>query len=134
MSRINRRVEGFGLIELMVAMAIGLLLTLGILTIYLDMSRSNAELGKTNLQIENGRLAIQMLRDELSHAGFWNGYIVEFDDLTLTGVPTDYPSALPAPCRRLVRPTRTGLRPTRAMPWGWPCNCTPMCLQAAPPS
>lgn len=98
MSRINRRVEGFGLIELMVAMAIGLLLTLGILTIYLDMSRSNAELGKTNLQIENGRLAIQMLRDELSHAGFWNGYIAEFDDLTLTGVPTDYPSALPAPC------------------------------------
>lgn len=98
MNSIFRQFRGFGLIELMVAMAIGLLLTVGILTIYLDMSRSNSEMARTNVQIENGRLAIQMLRDDLTHAGFWNGYISEFDDLTLTTVPADYPAALPAPC------------------------------------
>ncbi|MDP3845551.1 MAG: PilW family protein [Pseudomonas sp.] len=90
--------RGFGLIELMVAMTLGLLLTVGILTLYLDMSRSSAELAKTNLQIENGRLAIQLLRDDLVHAGFWNGFIPEFDDLTLETVPVDYPATLPAPC------------------------------------
>ena len=90
--------RGFGLIELMVAMTLGLLLTVGILTLYLDMSRSSAELAKTNLQIENGRLAIQLLRDDLVHAGFWNGFIPEFDDLTLDTVPTDYPATTPTPC------------------------------------
>lgn len=90
--------RGFGLIELMVAMAIGLFLTTGILAIYLNMSTSSAEMAKTNLQIENGRLAIQLLRDDLVHAGFWNGYIPEFDDLTLSTVPLDYPTLLPAPC------------------------------------
>ena len=92
------RYQGFGLIELMVAMALGLLLTTGILTLYLNMSRSSSELAKTNLQIENGRLAIQLLRDDLVHAGFWNGYVPEFDDLTLSAIPSDYPATTPTPC------------------------------------
>ncbi|MFZ3185865.1 MAG: PilW family protein [Pseudomonas sp.] len=92
------RQRGFGLIELMVAMAIGLFLTAGILAIYLNMSLSNAEMAKTNVQIENGRLAIQLLREDLVHAGFWNGFIPEFDDLTLSTAPADYPAALPEPC------------------------------------
>ena len=92
------RNDGFGLIELMVAMALGLLLTTGILTLYLNMSRSSSEMAKTNLQIENGRLAIQLLRDDLLHAGFWNGFVPEFDDLTLTAVPGDYPATTPTPC------------------------------------
>ena len=92
------RTHGFGLIELMVAMALGLLLTTGILTLYLNMSRSSSELAKTNQQIENGRLAIQLLRDDLVHAGFWNGFVPEFDDLTLSSVPVDYPATTPTPC------------------------------------
>ncbi|OHC28479.1 MAG: pilus assembly protein PilW [Pseudomonadales bacterium RIFCSPLOWO2_12_59_9] len=92
------RQRGFGLIELMVAMAIGLFLTAGILAIYLNMSLSNAEMAKTNVQIENGRLAIQLLREDLVHAGFWNGFIPEFDDLTLATAPSDYPTAVPTPC------------------------------------
>jgi type IV pilus assembly protein PilW len=92
------RYQGFGLIELMVAMALGLLLTTGILTLYLNMSRSSSEMAKTNLQIENGRLAIQLMRNDLAHAGFWNGFIPEFDDLTLSAVPSDYPATIPPPC------------------------------------
>lgn len=90
--------RGFGLLELMVAMAIGLFLTTGILALYLNMSRSSAEMARTNVQIENGRLAIQLLREDLVHAGFWSGYIPEFDDLTLSTAPVDYPAVLPTPC------------------------------------
>ena len=92
------RQSGFGLIELMVAMVIGLLITSATLTLYLDMTRSNNELTKVNTQMENGRLAIQVLRDDLTHAGFWNGFTPEFDNLTETAIPADYPTAIPAPC------------------------------------
>lgn len=98
MSAFATKNHGFGLLELMVAMALGLLLTTGILTLYLNMSRSSSEMAKTNLQIENGRLAIQLLRDDLAHAGFWNGFIPEFDDLTLSAVPSDFPATIPTPC------------------------------------
>lgn len=90
--------RGFGLIELMVAMAIGLVLMAATLTLYLDMSRSNAEMARTNAQIENGAMAIELLREDIQHAGFWDGFVPEFDDLTLTSIPADYPTALPDPC------------------------------------
>ncbi|WP_186416283.1 PilW family protein [Stutzerimonas stutzeri] len=89
---------GFGLIELMVAMTLALVLSAATLTLYLNMSRSNSELAKTNSQMEHGRLAIRLLRDDLMHAGFLDGYLPEFDDLTATAAPADYPLAVPTPC------------------------------------
>lgn len=92
------RANGFGLIELLVAMAIGLLLMGATLTLYLDLSRSNQEMARVNQQIEAGAIAMQLLREDIQHAGFWNGYVPEFDDFTFTGTPSDYPSAVPDPC------------------------------------
>lgn len=89
---------GFGLIELMVAMTLALILSAATLTLYLNMSRSNSELAKTNSQMEHGRLAIRLLRDDLMHAGFLDGYLPDFDDLTATSAPADYPTVLPTPC------------------------------------
>lgn len=89
---------GFGLIELLVAMAIGLLLMGATLTLYLDLTRSNQDMARINQQIESGSIAIQLLREDLQHAGFWNGYVPDFDDFTYTAVPTDYPAAEPDPC------------------------------------
>ena len=51
-----------------------------ILTLFLDLSRSSVDMAKTNVQIENGSMAMQLLRDDLTHAGFWNGFIPEFDE------------------------------------------------------
>lgn len=90
--------RGFGLIELMVAMTISLVLVAATLTLYLDMSRNNNELAKTNMQMESGRLAIALLRDDLIHAGFWDGFIPMFDDMTAKVAPTDYPDDIPSPC------------------------------------
>ncbi len=65
------RETGFGLIELMVAMTIGLLMLLGILTLVTWVSESRVDLDKTTEQVENGRFAIQLLSDEVRMAGFY---------------------------------------------------------------
>lgn len=82
---------GFSLIELMVSIALGLLIMTGVLALYLDLSRSNAELAKMNRQIENGRFTIQLLQQELWRAGFWDSYV----PLLPSAVP---PAAIPNPC------------------------------------
>ncbi|TGD71629.1 pilus assembly protein PilW [Mangrovimicrobium sediminis] len=89
---------GLSLVELMVAMALSLLIVMALTGLFVDVSRSNAEMAKTNTQIENARFAMQFLRNDLIHAGYWNAHIPEFDDLSHTGAPTDYPTAIPAPC------------------------------------
>lgn len=96
--------SGFSLVELMVAITISLLVLASLSAVYVNLARSNNELAKTNIQIENGRLATDLLKDEISHAGFWGSYVPQFDDLSSTAVPvkTDaggtVPTAVPAPC------------------------------------
>jgi type IV pilus assembly protein PilW len=98
---------GFSLIELMVAMVISVLIMGAILTLFLDLTRANDEMAKTNAQIENGRFAIELLRNDLAHAGFWNGYVPQFDDLSSGEDPdavlppriSSVPDAVPNPCQ-----------------------------------
>lgn len=98
------RQRGFTLVEMMVAVTIGLLIMVGVLTLYLNMRRSNDDMANTNSLIENGRFAVQLLQEDLAHAGFWNGYIPEFDDLTLNdapplpGQPGGVPNVVPPVC------------------------------------
>lgn len=87
---------GFNLVELMVASAVGLLIMLATLTLYLNVSRTNEEMVKTNTLVENGRFAIRLLQSDLMHAGFWGGYVPEFDDLTNKDIPNGYPPASPS--------------------------------------
>lgn len=79
---------GFGLIELMVAITISLLMMAAVLTLFLDISRGNSEMTKTNVLIENGRFALQVLQDDVAHAGFWG----ELDNAIVA------PTAIPDPC------------------------------------
>ncbi|VTU31431.1 PilW family protein [Variovorax sp. RA8] len=91
--------RGLTLIELMVSIAITLIIVAALITLYLNVSRSNREMVKVNRQIENGRLAVHVLENEVAHAGFWENYMPQFDDLTLTTVPADVPAgAAPDPC------------------------------------
>lgn len=78
----SRAQAGLNLVELMVASAIGLLIMVAILTLYLNVSRTNDEMARTNVLAENGRFAINLLQKDLAHAGFWDGFVPEFDDLT----------------------------------------------------
>lgn len=90
--------NGFSLIELMVAIALGMLIMSALIALFLNINRTNAEMAKTNSQIENGRFAMQLLQDDIVHGGFWGEYVPQFDDLTLTAVPADVPTAVPNPC------------------------------------
>jgi Tfp pilus assembly protein PilW len=94
----HRSSSGLTLIELMIAMTISLLILAALVSVFVNMSRSTNEMAKTNSLIENGRFAIQLLQDELVHAGYWGGYVPQFDNLSFTGVPGDAPTAVPDPC------------------------------------
>ncbi|MBO9469245.1 PilW family protein [Endozoicomonas sp. G2_2] len=65
-----RRERGFSLVELMVAMVVGLLLLAGVLQILLaNREAFDAQRGRGHLQ-ENARLASFMLENVVAHAGF----------------------------------------------------------------
>ncbi|WP_332671272.1 PilW family protein [Aromatoleum sp.] len=64
--------RGVSLVELMISMTLGLLVIGAMTTIFLNNSQSRRELDKSAQQLENGRYAIQMLRDEISLAGYFD--------------------------------------------------------------
>ncbi|MES2423852.1 MAG: prepilin-type N-terminal cleavage/methylation domain-containing protein, partial [Pseudomonadota bacterium] len=98
------RQAGFTLVELMVSMAIGLAIVLALLILLVDVNRHNSELGKSSRMVENGRYALQVLGEDIAHAGYWGGYVPRFDDLTFPGIPNDVPAALPDPCLTYTPP------------------------------
>lgn len=83
-----RAVRGVSLIELMTAMTIGLMILLGLTTVFVNSSTSSRELKNTAEQIENGRYAIELLTQDIRHAGFYGEFSV---------LPTP-PSAAPDAC------------------------------------
>ncbi|MEP4487283.1 MAG: PilW family protein [Halioglobus sp.] len=94
---------GLSLIELLIATALGLIIIAGVAQLYANISISNRELAKANSQIENARFAMQFLRNDIVHAGFWGTWVPEFDNLMLDGAPSDIPytastDAPPDPC------------------------------------
>src|SRR5688572_5030678 len=90
--------SGFTLVELMISMTLSLLVLAALVGLFVNTSRSGAEMAKTNALIENGRFAVQLVEEDLVHGGYWGGYIPQFDDLTSTTVPDDAPNAVPNPC------------------------------------
>ena len=85
---IARYCAGLSLIELMVALTIGLLITTGLVTLFVNTRNSYGEIEKNSRQLEDGRYAMQILSDEIQHAGFYGQYY-NLDEP---------PPALPDPC------------------------------------
>lgn len=79
----RRAVRGLTLVELMVAITLGLLIATALVLLYSNVSRTNQEMSKTNLLIENGRFAMQVLQEDVEHAGFWG----PIDALQATAIP-----------------------------------------------
>jgi type IV pilus assembly protein PilW len=92
------RQSGLSLIELMVAVAISLVILAALVALFVNTSRSNREFARANSMIENGRLAVQVLENDVIHAGYWGTYVPDFDDQTAAAVPADTPTAIPDPC------------------------------------
>jgi type IV pilus assembly protein PilW len=89
-SRVPRIQRGLSLVELMVAISIGLFLLLGLVTVFATSNRAYLELNRSSQQIENGRFAVQILSDDVAMAGYYGRY---YTSLTA-------PAALPDPCEK----------------------------------
>lgn len=68
---------GLSLIELMVAVTIGLFLLSGIATSYITSIKSNSNRDQASMLEDNGRLALEVITRSLEHAGYANGRYIE---------------------------------------------------------
>jgi type IV pilus assembly protein PilW len=66
----RRSVAGLTMIELMIAITVALVLLAALAVMYGSSIKASNQLQRSNRQIENGRYAIQLLRDDLQLAGF----------------------------------------------------------------
>jgi type IV pilus assembly protein PilW len=87
-----RAARGYTLIELLVAVAIGLFMVGALVTLLVTNSVNSSELNKSGIQIENGRYAVQILTEDLQHAGYWGSYTL----------PTNTVYSAPDPCEKAV--------------------------------
>ena len=83
--------QGLSLIELMIALAIGLIVLGAMVTVFASSSASRQEIERASRQIENGRYAMQLLSDDLRLAGFYG----ELNVKPYYGTP---PATMPDPC------------------------------------
>lgn len=65
------RQAGLTLIELMIAVTVALVLLAALAVMYGSSLKARNEIVRINQQIENGRYAIQLLRDDIQLAGYW---------------------------------------------------------------
>ena len=82
------RERGFTLVELMVTLALGLFLAFGLIRVFASSNDSYYALSQAAEQIENGRYAMDTLKKDLMHAGYYG----EFAFAAATG------TVLPNPC------------------------------------
>jgi type IV pilus assembly protein PilW len=87
----RRTSVGFSLVELMVALAIASILLGALAIMFVNTSNARGDLDRTSRQVESGRYALQILSDEVRHAGYF-GVLANAPPLG-AGV-----TALPDPC------------------------------------
>ena len=88
MNRKLYKESGMSLIELMIAIAIGSVLMIGLVASFKSSSDAKRELERSGQLIENGRYATGLLSEDIRLAGYYGAYF------TLDNPP----SALPDPC------------------------------------
>ena len=79
--------RGLSLIELMVAITIGLLILAALSTLFISQTNIRNELDKSNRMIDNGRYALELLSENIRLAGFYDSY-----------APIGVATVVPQPC------------------------------------
>jgi len=72
---------GFGLVEIMIAMTLGVIIILTVSTLFSDTSRTLFEVNRSGRQLENSMFTLDLLAGELALAGYWGeaGYPIVAD-------------------------------------------------------
>ena len=68
-----RTQPGVTLVELMVAIVIGMLVLAALATLFSQSSLARNEIDRAGQQVENGRFALELLRDDIHQAGHYGG-------------------------------------------------------------
>lgn len=85
------RERGFSLVELMIASTLGLLILTTMISVFVSTSNTRNEVDKNSRQIENGRFAIEMLREDIQLAAFYGDYF-----------PSNITWTTPDPCSTIL--------------------------------
>jgi type IV pilus assembly protein PilW len=86
--RPRRAASGFSLVELMIALTIGLIVLTVLATVFSQTSSGRAELDRVSRLVENSRFAADIIGDDVRHAGFYGTFLP----------PTDAVYTNPSPC------------------------------------
>jgi type IV pilus assembly protein PilW len=98
------------LVEMLAAMAAGLLVLSAMVTMFATASAARNELDRATQQLENGRLALDLLREDIHMAGFYGGHLPAALQMNEACVP------------------RTGVAASGAV-LGWGAAAAPMPIQ-----
>ncbi len=109
--RPTSRQRGLSLVELMVAMAVGLVLVIALGAIFINSSTARRELNLSAEVVENGRYALDVLERELSQTGFY-GALSQASGTTLTNVCEQNAAAWQGSLAIHARDTDTAPPPT----------------------
>ena len=86
---------GASLIEMMIAMVLGLMITAGVISVFLSVKRTYTENERSARIQETGRVALYLLTNDLRHVNFW-GAMLNADNVD---TPLDAPFAgFTGPC------------------------------------
>lgn len=86
--RCPSRRRGFTLVEVMVALGIGMGILLALTTFFASNSANQNELERSTRQIENARFALELIAEDVVHAGYYG----EFSPDSLPVAPTYVPA------------------------------------------
>src|SRR5258706_5878274 len=85
--RVRFTTRGVTLVELMVAMTIGLLVIAGLCALFAQTAGARSEIERAGQQLENGRFALELLRDDIRQAGYFGGLLTGSPHLVDACVP-----------------------------------------------
>lgn len=89
-----RHQRGLTLIELMIALVIGLLIVAAVSVLFAGSSRSRSEVERSAEVIENGRYALDVLSRELSQTGFYGSLVKPTAAVTPIITPAEAATAM----------------------------------------
>ena len=122
-------VRGFTLVELMIGLLLGVIVLFALVTLFVNNSRMRREIDQASQQIENGRYALDLLRDDLHLSGYYGNAVPQQGYMVAT-------ATLPSECATTV----AGLQfvaPPAALQWPVPVfgiaagDTVPACVSAA---
>jgi len=89
MKQINSKFQqGFSLLEVFIALSIGLVIFAGVLSVFVGMRTTTTETSSSGELQENGRFAISLLAGDISKQDFWGDYIGTVGQPQISYLPT----------------------------------------------